>query len=110
MSELNEFYPYEDMPSIAKGPEKFAADFKGGGECAADHLSSYSLSLSFLDLSQSVGNGVMADLSESVWSETNLKKRKEYIEVQLECLESSVRTIRRGAQERLLYLLQGLMV
>ena len=30
MSELNEFYPYEDMPGIAQGPEKFAAEFKGG--------------------------------------------------------------------------------
>ncbi|KAK6910328.1 hypothetical protein I203_104360 [Kwoniella mangroviensis CBS 8507] len=41
------------------------------------------------------------------WTEAPLKKRKEYIELQLEYLESPVHDTRRAAQGRLLYLLQG---
>ncbi|WVW83665.1 hypothetical protein I302_105686 [Kwoniella bestiolae CBS 10118] len=41
------------------------------------------------------------------WTEAPLPKRREYIELQLEYLESPVHDTRRTAQGRLLYLLQG---
>ncbi|WVF71683.1 hypothetical protein IAT40_006491 [Kwoniella sp. CBS 6097] len=44
---------------------------------------------------------------EGDWTEAPLHKRKQYIELQLEYMESPVHDIRRTAQGRLLYLLQG---
>ncbi|WRT66139.1 uncharacterized protein IL334_003092 [Kwoniella shivajii] len=44
---------------------------------------------------------------EGDWTEASIHKRREYIEVQLEQLESPIHDIRRAAQGRLLYLLQG---
>ncbi|WVQ82395.1 hypothetical protein IAT38_004523 [Cryptococcus sp. DSM 104549] len=71
MNELQEFYPYVEMPHIAKNPEKFKGSFDGE------------------------------------WTEAPLSARKAYIEVQLEQIESPVTEVRRQAQGRLLYLLQG---
>ncbi|WVQ99208.1 hypothetical protein IAU59_006340 [Kwoniella sp. CBS 9459] len=44
---------------------------------------------------------------EGDWTEAPLHKRKQYIELQLEYMESPVHDVRRAAQGRLLYLLQG---
>jgi hypothetical protein len=41
------------------------------------------------------------------WTEAPLAERKAYIEMQLEYLESPVHEVRRAAQSRLMYLLQG---
>ena len=30
MNELEEFYPYVEMPSVAKGPDNFKGSFDGG--------------------------------------------------------------------------------
>ncbi|WWC89537.1 uncharacterized protein L201_004461 [Kwoniella dendrophila CBS 6074] len=47
------------------------------------------------------------DSFEGDWTEAPLPRRREYIEVQIEQLESPVHDTRRAAQGRLLYLLQG---
>ncbi|OCF42790.1 hypothetical protein I317_03392 [Kwoniella heveanensis CBS 569] len=44
---------------------------------------------------------------EGDWTEAPVHKRKQYIELQLEYMESPVHEVRRMAQGRLLYLLQG---
>lgn len=41
------------------------------------------------------------------WTSASLAKRRGYVETQLELLESPVDEMRRAAQGRLLYLLQG---
>ena len=89
LSELEEFYPYVEMPHVAKNPERFKGSFQGGRVTATSNLELQLIKVSI------------------EWTAASFQSRKEYIELQLDHLESPKHDVRRAAQGRLLYLLQG---
>ena len=91
MHELDEFYLYVEMPEVAKNFERFDGSFTGGRR---DRLNFHHFTS-------------QADSSD--WVQASETQRRDYMEVQLEYLESAVTATRCKAQGRLLYLLQGEM-
>lgn len=87
MNELSEFYPYVEMPEVVKKAEEFRQHHHTRTSLAANPR-----------CPAEVGVG---------WTETSSVKRKQYVEEQLELIESPVHPTRRAAQSRILYLLQG---
>lgn len=82
MNELDEFYPYIEMGHVAQNPSRFEGSFNGGRVVAYAKLT-------------------------LEWTKASIQRRRAFVEVQLEYLESPVNDTRRAAQGRLLYLLQG---
>lgn len=87
MNELDEFYPYIEVMHVAQSPSRFQGSFDGGAS--------------------SSGVPAAGTDSSSEWTSATLQRRRDYVERQLEFLESPITETRRGAQGRLLYLMQG---
>lgn len=86
MREIEEFYSYVEMPLLGNVPPRFKASF--GGE------------------HRSQGAG-WAETTDKPWTGASPSQRRDYIQRQLECIESSLADRRREAQAMLLYLVQG---
>lgn len=88
MNELSEFYPYVEMSFIVKNSEIFQKSFGASTSSTA------------------VYEGYDSWLSE--WTEAKKIKRKQYLELQLELIESPIKVTRRNAQVNIAYLLHGM--
>ena len=93
MRELEEFCAYVEMPDLKAAPERFEGVF-GGGEC--DELGRSSREMRWEQ-----------ELIAADWMTASDQSKRQFIEEQLEYLESPRYDKRRLAQQSLLYLLLG---